>query len=170
VNYIDSVPWFLPFFLFSIAVSLGINQRVARALAVSRVIAMAAIVSLGLILSATLSPHTGAFELHATASRSCNFLRVGLASPHELMAVSVNDTLLNVVLFVPLGLAIGLARRSRHNVGLVVVGVALPFAIEATQFLAPSLARACESADVFDNLTGLVLGLVAGTLLARVRS
>lgn len=170
MNFTDSVPWFLPSLLVTIAVGLGLNQRAARALAVSRMIAMALIVSLGLILSATLSPHRGAFELHATGSGSCDFLRVGVASPHELMAVSVNDTLLNVVLFVPLGLAIGLARRSRHIVVLVVAGVALPFAIEATQLLAPSLARACESADVFDNLTGLVLGLVAGALLARVRS
>lgn len=169
MNFIDSVPWFLPSFLVSIAVSLGINQRVARALAVSRMIAMATIVSLGLILSATLSP-LGAFESNAIGSGSCDFKRVGLASPNELMAVSVNDALLNVVLFVPLGLAIGLARRSRHIVVLIVAGVALPFAIEATQLLAHSLARACESADVFDNLTGLVFGLVAGALLARVPS
>jgi glycopeptide antibiotics resistance protein len=169
VNFIDSVPWFLPNFLVSIAISLGINQRVARALAVSRMIAMATIVSLGLILSATLSP-LGAFELNAIGSGSCDFKRVGLASPNELMAVSVNDALLNVVLFVPLGLAIGLARRSRRIVVLIVAGVALPFAIEATQLLAHSLARACESADVFDNLTGLLVGLVAGALLARIPS
>jgi glycopeptide antibiotics resistance protein len=170
VNFTGPLPWFLPSLLVSIAVGLGLNQRVASALAVSRMIATAAIVSLGLILSATLTPYKGAIALHATGSGSCAFLRVGLASPNELMAVSVNDTLLNVVLFVPLGLAIGLARRSRYAVPLVVAGIALPFAIEAIQLLAPSLARACESADVFDNLTGLVLGLVAGALLARVRS
>ena len=85
------------------------------------------------------------------------------------MAVSVNDRLLNVMLFVPLGLWIGLARRSRHRGALYLAGVALPFAIETTQLLVPSLARACEGGDIIDNLTGLAVGLVTGTLVSRVR-
>jgi hypothetical protein len=46
--------------------------------------------------------------------------------------------------------------------------VALPFAIEGFQLVVTPLGRACQSADMVDNLTGLVLGLgagwVAGTL------
>jgi glycopeptide antibiotics resistance protein len=170
VTFAESVPWFVPGLLVTIAVSLAVNGHLARALATSRTIATAAIVSLGVIVSATLTPYREAIESGATSSGSCDLSRVGLASLNELMAVSVNDTLLNVVLFVPLGLAIGLAPRSRHKAVLVLAAVALPFAIETTQLLVRSLARACESADLFDNLTGLTLGLAAGWFLARVRS
>jgi glycopeptide antibiotics resistance protein len=170
VTFTESVPWFVPGLIVTVAISLAINGLVARALAMSRTIATAAIVSLGVIVSATLTPYSEAIESGATGSRSCDLSRVGLASLNELMAVSINDTLPNVVLFVPLGLAIGLVPRSRHKAVLVLAGVALPFAIETTQLLVPSLARACESADVFDNLTGLTIGLAAGWFLARVRS
>jgi hypothetical protein len=49
----------------------------------------------------------------------------------------------------------------------VLTAVALPFAIEATQLVVTSLDRACQSADVSDNLTGLALGVVAGWFVWR---
>ncbi len=47
---------------------------------------------------------------------------------------------------------------------MLLVAIALPVAIETTQLVIPALERGCQSADVFDNLTGLVIGLVLGTL------
>lgn len=170
MSFSESVPWFLPGVLVSIAVGLGANARVAAALAVSRTTAGAGIVSLGIVVSATLSPLRSAIESGALGSGSCDLSRVGLASLVELMAPGSNDTLLNVVLFVPLGLVIGLAPRSGHKRAFILAGVVLPFAIETAQLLVRSLARSCESADVFDNLTGLALGLASGALVARVRS
>lgn len=170
MSFSDSVPWFLPGILASVAISLVANGRVAATLAVPRAIATAGIVSLGIISSATLSPLRAAIESGATSSGSCDLSRVGLASLAELMAVSSNDTLLNVALFFPLGLVIGLAPRSGHKTALILACIPLPFLIETTQLLVPSLARACESADVFDNLTGLALGLAAGSILSGVRS
>jgi glycopeptide antibiotics resistance protein len=52
--------------------------------------------------------------------------------------------------------------RSRRKAVVLIAAIALPFAIEITQMLLPILDRACESADVVDNLTGLVLGLGGG--------
>ena len=169
MTLLDSVPWFLPGLILSIALGLAINGRVARGFAMSRTNATAAIVSLGVIVSATLMPLRAAIESGATGSGSCDLSRVGLASLNDLMAASVNDSLLNVLLFVPLGLAIGLTPRSRRIALLTLAAVALPFAIEATQLFVTSLARACEIGDVADNLTGLALGTAAGILLARVR-
>ena len=88
----------------------------------------------------------------------------------ELMAVSQNDSLLNVVLFVPLGVVVGLAPRTTRKAAFILAAGLLPFVIESTQLLVPALARACESADVFDNLTGLTLGLVTGSILRRFGS
>ena len=40
----------------------------------------------------------------------------------------------------------------------------LPLLIEVGQLLITPLDRACQSADVFDNLTGLVLGFALGAI------
>jgi hypothetical protein len=45
---------------------------------------------------------------------------------------------------------------------VALVAVLSPFAIETAQLLLPVLGRGCQSADVFDNLTGLVLGGLIG--------
>jgi hypothetical protein len=43
---------------------------------------------------------------------------------------------------------------------------ALPFLIEGVQFFVGApIGRACQSADVFDNLTGLLLGYVGGAAI-----
>ena len=51
---------------------------------------------------------------------------------------------------------------------LVVGALLLPFAIEITQLLVHVLGRGCQSTDLIDNLTGLVLGLAAGAVIGRV--
>ena len=42
---------------------------------------------------------------------------------------------------------------------------ALPFLIEGIQFFGAPIGRECQSADVFDNLTGLLLGYVGGAAI-----
>ena len=69
-------------------------------------------------------------------------------------------------MFIPLGFAIAMVPRSRRKAAVLAAAVALPFVIEATQLVVTPLGRACQSADVVDNLTGLVLGLVAGAVVA----
>jgi VanZ family protein len=91
----------------------------------------------------------------------CDLTRVGLASLEDLS--SFNDASLNILLFVPLGAAIGLLPGSRRKAAIAIAAILAPFAIELFQLLVPQLGRGCQSADVVDNLTGLVLGLAAGT-------
>jgi glycopeptide antibiotics resistance protein len=67
-------------------------------------------------------------------------------------------------MFIPLGVTIALVPRSRRKVVVLIAAIALPFAIETAQLLLPVLDRACESADVVDNLTGLVVGLGGGVV------
>ena len=161
-----TVPWFLPGFAISVAVGLAASGRVGRALGSRRAVAVALISSLGIIVSATLSPLHWAFQFGTVGTGSCDFSRVGLAPMRELFAF--NDTSLNVLLFLPLGASIAFIPRSRHKVVVIVAAIALPFAIETTQMLVPWLDRACESADVVDNLTGLVLGLAGGSVAGWV--
>jgi len=57
---------------------------------------------------------------------------------------------------------IGVLPRSPCRVPILVAAIILPFVIEGFQLVASPLGRACQSGDVIDNLTGLVLGLGAG--------
>ena len=65
---------------------------------------------------------------------------------------------------IPLGFAIVLLPRSRRKLAVLLGAIALPFAVESIQFIASPLGRECQSSDVIDNLTGLFVGLAAGTV------
>jgi hypothetical protein len=149
---------FLPGLGASLVVAFILGGAVRRTLGAGPLLSWALIVSLGLILSATITPTQEAIQGRAGMA-GCDLFRVGLARLHEVL--EFGDTGLNV-LFVPLGAAIGLLPRSRRKAAIVVAAFALPFAIERVQLLAPLLHRGCQSADVIDNLTGLAIGLAGG--------
>jgi hypothetical protein len=158
------LPWFLPGFGISVAFAVAAGGWVGGMLSVRRAVAAALIVSLGLIAASTLTPQWEALAFGARGSGTCDFSRMGLASIADLRGPS--DALGNILMFIPLGVTISLVPRSRRKAAIVVAAIALPFAIETTQLLLPVLDRACESADVIDNLTGLVLGLGGGSVAA----
>jgi hypothetical protein len=156
---------FAPGLAVSFVLSLIASGRAARVLGVPRPVAWALLMAFGLVISATLTPSREALSqgLMTPSSGSafvCDLSRMTPLSPTDL--VRVTDSTLNVYLFIPLGLIIGLARRSRHWQALIAMAIGLPFAIEAIQMLAPALGRVCQSADVADNLTGFVIGLGLG--------
>jgi hypothetical protein len=122
------------------------------------------ILSIGIILAATLTPHANSGTVDVTL---CDLSRLGPAPFREYRRL--NDTTLNVLVFVPLGVAIAVVPRTGHRAALLGAAIALPFAIETVQLVVPWLARGCESADVVDNLTGLLLGLAVGTVAKRAR-
>ena len=94
------------------------------------------------------------------ALRTCDFSRTWLATPRDLG--STDDAVINILLFMPFGFAVGTIPASWRKVAVILLAAALPFAIEGTQLFAVPLARGCQAADVVDNLTGLVIGIVAG--------
>ena len=162
------LPWFVPGIAISLIVSVALSGDVGRALRVQRPVAWVMVLSLGVILAATMTPQWEALAFGTQGSSSCDFSRIGLAPLRELFRF--DDTSLNVLMFIPLGATIALVPRSGRKAVIMVAALALPFAIETAQLLLPALDRACESADVIDNLTGLVIGLTGGAvtgLLAR---
>lgn len=162
---IVAIPWLLPGFTASLVVAFLLRGPVQRRLRTGPFLSWSLIVSLGIILSATLTPSREAIEFGAVGTRTCDLSRIGLARIQDLLGHG--DTTLNVLLFAPLGAAIGLLPRSRRKAAIVVGALALPFAIEATQLLVTRLDRACQSADVIDNLTGLAVGLGIGAVTGR---
>ncbi len=157
------LPWLVPGTIAFAVIGLFVSRPLARRLGTHAAVAWLLVVSLAAIGFATLAPLYGVFEPSAAGAGQCDLSNLGLVPLHELL--HRNDRSLNVVLFVPLGVALGLLPRSRRTTVLILGAVATPFVIETTQLLLPTLHRGCQGIDVIDNLTGLVLGLLAGALL-----
>ncbi len=165
-EYLEDFAWFWPGVLISLALGIAFGRRLGRGLRVPRAVATLLILGAGLVASATLTPSREALTQGAIGTGRCEIGRVGPASLGELL--SFGDPTFNVLLFVPLGLAIGLFPASRRMAVLLLAAVILPFAIETIQLLATGLGRACQSSDVADNLTGLAIGLVIGVVARRL--
>lgn len=163
---LDTVPWFLPGAAISLVLGLAASGPVGRALGAGRLVSWLLILSLGVIVATTLTPQREALETGAVGSGTCDFSRVWLA-PLAFYAGD-NDAAENVLLFVPLGVAIAMVPASRRKGALVAGAFLVPPAIEVIQRQAVLLNRSCQSADIVDNLAGLVIGLVVGTVLASV--
>lgn len=73
----------------------------------------------------------------------------------------------NVLMFVPLGFFAVLA--TRRPVAVAVLGVLAPCVIELGQVLIGG-GRDCAANDWLNNVTGLLVGVVAGVLAARLSS
>jgi hypothetical protein len=153
---------FGPGIAVSLAVSLMTCGYIGRALGIARVHGWALLMSLGVVLSATLTPSREAILFGAQGSGTCDLSRIGLASWWELS--HLDDASLNILLFAPLGVSIALCPRSRAKVVVLACAFLLPVSIELIQLVAVALGRECQSADVVDNLTGLVLGLAGGSV------
>lgn len=158
------LPWLVPGMAVALVLSIATSGRIARWLRVRRVVAWVLIMSTGLILAATLTPLRPELASDSDWSRSCDFSRIGLPAISQLTRPS--DELGNILMFIPLGFAIALAAWSFRKAAVLIGALALPLLIESTQFAVLPLRRACQSADVVDNLTGLLLGLAAGTMVA----
>jgi hypothetical protein len=167
--YAAALPWFAPGLILSFAIGLPLSGPVRRMLRTRRSVSYLLIVSLGAILAATLPPGAAGFDRIGAGIGACDLERRGLATAHDYLSVS--EVSLNVLLFIPLGLAIALLPWSRRTLAVAGAAFALPFVIELAQLAVPILGRECQSGDVIDNLLGLVLGLVSGAItvaLARL--
>lgn len=164
IGFIENVPFFLPGLAVCVVLGIILSKRLAAFLGTTRAVAFLLIVSVGTILFATLSPTTPALGIGAGSSGECDLSRLTIASRSTLLADS--DVSLNIVLFVPLGFALGLLPWTRRSAVIVAMALLLTVAVESTQLLAPGLGRGCETADMVDNSLGLAIGLVAG-LVAR---
>ena len=153
---------FGPGIVVSLVISLMACGYVSRAMRISRAHAWALAMSLGVVLSATITPSREAILFGTQGSGTCDLGRIGLASWWELR--HLDDASLNILLFAPLGIFIALCPRSRAKAIVLAGAFVLPASIELFQLVAVALDRKCQSADVFDNLTGLLRGLVGGAM------
>ena len=158
----SSYPGFVPATTITVALALFLAGPVGDRLGCSRGVAWLLVASLGTILAVTLTPgRADPLPELPPGSPACDLSRAGPAPWVEYL--QLDETTLNLILFVPFGVAIALLPPSRAKAGIALSAVVLPFAIEGIQLGATPLGRACQGGDVFDNLAGLMLGLGAGT-------
>jgi hypothetical protein len=155
-----------PGIVLALAVSLLTFVPVSRAFAISKAHGFLLVLSLGFVLAATVTPSREALLFGAEGSGRCDLSRFGLLSWWELR--HIDDASLNILLFVPFGIALGMCPRSRARSALVAVALITPVAIELIQLTIVSLGRECQSSDVIDNLSGLLLGLLVGVIARSV--
>ncbi len=130
--------------------------------------------SLVVIACVTLIPANGAPGIVPAEGRltACS-TDLGGPAPDGFWIFESGQRLLNTVLFVPSGaLLVVWAARWRAAWGLVVAGVVLlatySAGIELTQLELARIDRACDVTDVVDNVTGALIGVGVGLLLALV--
>ena len=166
-SFVAAVP--LSLFALAVAVVLAVwlSAAVARRLRTPRIVGALLLFGFGLVVAATLVPDAGGMSGEASDG-VCDLSRIGLAPLDELTRVTF--TSLNVLLFVPLGLAVGLLPRTRAAAVVTLAAVSLTFVVEGIQLFVTVLGRGCQSADIFDNLLGLAVGMVLGVLVRLVAS
>jgi hypothetical protein len=162
----DTLPWLVPGTVIALVASILGSPAVGRWLNIPRSVAWLLLFSLGVTLAITISPLSGATVPSPGTPRTCNLSRTWPPSPADLLRGE--DVALNVLMLVPLGVAIGFMPMSRRKLVVVVAAIALPPTIELIQLLAAELGRACQGADVADNVTGLAIGIAAGAIAGRL--
>ena len=163
---VDALPLFWPVVGFACLLAAVSAPVLGRVLPAPAWVVFGILASLGLIGAATLTPTSQALSDPWLSSNGCQVGSLHLPSLADL--TQINETSLNVALFVPLGLACGLLRKPGQLAGAAVAAAALPIGVEFIQDSLPALGRVCTTDDVIANLLGLVLGLFAGGLAGLV--
>ena len=159
MDILEPYAGFVPGVIATLVMTPILGPRVGSWVAGGRVLGSALVLAIGVVLSATITPSDDALLRGFTSAGTCDLARTGLPSLNQLRVSSEIE--LNILLFLPLGMAIGVLPPGRAE-RLVIIGFALPFAIEAVQLVVVLLGRECQSGDVIDNVTGFALGIVAG--------
>ncbi len=159
-------PGLWPGIIASLFISLALCIPVGRVTRISAPNAWLLLFGLGIIFAATLTPSLEAISEGALGSGRCDLSRFTPTPIGELR--TINQYSLNVMLFIPLGIAIGVIPRERDQATFAVAALALPIAIESIQLAVVQLDRACQSGDVVDNLFGLGIGFIIGFVIAGV--
>jgi hypothetical protein len=163
-TFIGTVPLSALALAVSFVVAIVLSRPAASWLHTRPYIAGLLLLGFALVFSATLVPTAAALE-GVPSDGVCDTSRIGIAPIEEL--TSVNTSSLNVLLFMPLGVAVGLLPWSRAAAVAALAAASLTFIVEAIQLLVPVLGRGCQTADLVDNLMGLAIGLAIG-LSARL--
>jgi hypothetical protein len=160
LDLIRNSPLLVPGVAIALIVGVALAPWASARTGLSPLLAGMLVFAFGAIVAITLTPGSGEFFGRSWCG--------GLRPPPRLgQLVSISSEHgLNVLLFVPLGILIGLIPRARPFAIAAVIAGSMPIVIEWIQYSVPRLDRICQTWDALENLMGLILGLVVGVALA----
>ena len=158
----EAVPWAIPLVAASVVVALVVGMSLQRTRGRSAWLIAALMVSAALVVALTLTPNAGIEESSLVDPRSDSGPWGYLRQPEYWL--HLDSRTLNVALFIPLGLTLGLLARGAARWAILVFGLALPWIVEGLQSVLP-FDRDPQSIDLADNTTGFVVGYAAGLLI-----
>jgi hypothetical protein len=162
LDLLGNSPLLIPGVALAFIVAVPLAPKAASWTGLSPLLAGMLVFTVGAIIAITLTPGSGAgFFGHSWCG--------GLRPPPSLDDfLRLSEHGLNVVLFVPLGILIGLIPRARPFAVAAVSAAAMPIVIEWIQYSVPRLDRICQTWDALENLFGLAIGLGIGVAVALV--
>jgi hypothetical protein len=164
LELIGNTPLLVPGVAIAVIAGVALAPAVASRTGLSPLLAGTLVVAVGAIIAITLTPGSGS----GSFGRSwCGGL---FPAPRLYQLASLSSEHgLNIVLFVPLGVLIGLIPRVRPFAIVAMGAIAMPIAIEWIQYSVPRLDRICQTWDALENLIGLAIGLGLGVAIAVAR-
>ena len=154
------LPWAVWAVLVAGAVAVLAARPLGDWLESSPLVGALLVFGLGIVMAVTLTP--------VNPQGTSSWRSMGSGAPLVPDWV-VSDRFANLLLFVPLGLAVGLVGRPGARRWLVAGALLLPFAVEGLQAVATVLNRGPQWQDVLDNVLGVLAGLAIAWAI-RVRS
>jgi hypothetical protein len=156
---LDGMPLFWPAAAITLVVAAVLAGELGRALGTVWPVAFLLVASVGGVIATTLTPSSN----YLAGEQACQVNP--LTVPSWSVLADLNQTSLNVALFVPLGLACGLLPRLGQIAVACLMAASLPVGVELAQYSLPSLGRVCSTDDIAANLTGLGVGIAAGLVM-----
>ena len=161
----EAVPWAIPLVVASVVIALVVGFSLQRTRGRSAWLLAALIVSAALVIALTLTPNAGVEESSLVDPRSDRGPWGYLRQPEYWL--HLDSRTLNVALFIPLGLTLGLLARGAARWVILGFGLVLPWLVEGLQVVLP-FDRDPQSIDLADNSTGVLIGFALGLLVMSV--
>lgn len=161
----EAVPWAIPLVVASVLAALVVALLLRKTRGASAWLVAALIVSVALVVALTLTPNAGIEESSLVDPRFDRGPWGYLRQPEYWL--HLDSRTLNVALFLPLGLTLGLLARGTARWAILAFGLALPWIVEGMQSALP-FDRDPQAIDLADNTTGFVVGYTAGLIIAIV--
>lgn len=158
-------PYLVPIFVVGSALAVVVFCVLRRRGKTPSVLTLLFMIAFIGFLAVTLTPSRSS-NFSSTAHGYCAFDAKGLLPGRALLSHS-GTRMLNVLIAVPMGF-LAVLRRGRSRAYQVAAVVIAPLAVEGAQWILPQLGRSCSSMDAGDNLTGVVVGLLGGVVVAAV--
>lgn len=165
-QYLNAFPFAPPAFLLGTVVVFFVSRPLAQRVEERRIVLVCWMASLVFILALTLTPSSYALSMEPGVLMTRNWV---WDLPDMSAFFSVNWQSMNLLMFMPIGVASALFARRKNIAVFATVAYATSVIVELIQYLVLPLARPqFNSATVVIGWIGITLGIAAGLLVRTI--